>query len=234
MRRWRVLRPHVEDWVPLSSAARAAEVPLRTAQRWLERYRADGLTGLARRARGDGGDRRLPSELVELVEGLAVRRPRPSAAFVHRQVLAVAEREGWPAPSYSTVYGIVRALDAGLVTLAHDRPARLSRSLRARLPPRGRTERRLAIRSHTTRSVRRRPGGTPAAVADGDPGRPQPRRRSGAGRLVQNARRHCSAATVPTLNARTPSGNGCSAPAQFSAASANRRTDAWAVLRGRG
>jgi hypothetical protein len=124
MRRWRVLRPHVEDWVPLSSAARAAEVPLRTAQRWLERYRADGLTGLVRRARGDRGDRRLPSELVELVEGLAVRRPRPSAAFVHRQVLAVAEREGWPAPSYSTVYGIVRALDAGLVTPAHDRPAR--------------------------------------------------------------------------------------------------------------
>jgi putative transposase len=55
---------------------------------------------------------------------LALRRPRPSVAFIHRQLLAVAGREGWPAPSYSTVYGIVRGLDPGLQTLAHDGPAR--------------------------------------------------------------------------------------------------------------
>ena len=101
MQRWRVLRPHLEDGVALRGAAETAGVPLRTAQRWLERYRADGLAGLARRARGDRGSRRLPSELVELVEGLALRRP-----------------------SYSTVYGIVGGLDPGLVTLAHDGPAR--------------------------------------------------------------------------------------------------------------
>jgi putative transposase len=120
--RWRVLRPHVEEGVPLSAAARTAEVPLRTAQRWLERYRTGGVAGLARRGRGDRGGRRLPSELVDLVEGLALRRPRPSTAFIHRQVLIVAEREGWPAPSYSAVYAIVRGVDPGLLTLAHDGP----------------------------------------------------------------------------------------------------------------
>ncbi|MGW4720968.1 helix-turn-helix domain-containing protein [Nocardia sp. NPDC004260] len=47
MNRFEVLRPHLEDDVPLTSAAAAAGVPLRTAQRWLHRYRTGGLAGLA-------------------------------------------------------------------------------------------------------------------------------------------------------------------------------------------
>jgi transposase len=38
--------------VPLTQAAREAQVPLRTAQRWLVRYRAGGLAALARHAPG--------------------------------------------------------------------------------------------------------------------------------------------------------------------------------------
>jgi len=40
--------PPVEDQVPLPSIARHAGVPIRTMQRWLTSYRADGLAGLAR------------------------------------------------------------------------------------------------------------------------------------------------------------------------------------------
>jgi putative transposase len=61
MRRWAVLRPHLEDSVLLAVAAREAGVPLRTVQRWLARYRADGLVGLARTARADRGQRRVPA-----------------------------------------------------------------------------------------------------------------------------------------------------------------------------
>lgn len=38
MARFAVLRPHLEEEVPLARAARLAGVPGRTAQRWLSRY----------------------------------------------------------------------------------------------------------------------------------------------------------------------------------------------------
>ena len=47
--RFSVLRPHLEDGVPLTRLAEAEGMALRTAQRWVQRYRAQGLAGLARR-----------------------------------------------------------------------------------------------------------------------------------------------------------------------------------------
>jgi putative transposase len=124
-RRWQVLRPFVQDGVPLTVAARDAGVPLRSAQRWLARYRSGGLAALARAGRSDRGARHLPEELVRLVEGLALRPPRPTVASVTRWAARAAAEHGWPIPSYSTVYAIVTALDPQLLTLAHDGPAAL-------------------------------------------------------------------------------------------------------------
>jgi putative transposase len=120
MRRFAILRPHLEAGVLLTVAAQEGGVPLRTAQRWLACYQAEGLVGLAPKRRSDRGTRRLPEELVTLIEGLALRRPKPSTAWVHRQAVQVARRESWPEPSYSTVQAIVAALDPALVTLAHE------------------------------------------------------------------------------------------------------------------
>jgi putative transposase len=120
LRRWRILRPHVEDALPLARAAADAGVPERTAQRWLARYRAEGLAGLARSARADRGRRRFPTALVALVEGLALRRPAPTAAQVHHQVAAVAAGQGWPVPAYGTVYAIIRGIDPAMCMLAHE------------------------------------------------------------------------------------------------------------------
>jgi putative transposase len=119
------LRPVLEEGVPLQRLARDRGVPLRTAQRWLQRYQRSGLVGLAHRARADRGrPRRMPVELRELIEGLALRTPPPTVAAVHRQARSVAEAHAWPAPSYATVYSIVKALDPGLVMLAHEGPKR--------------------------------------------------------------------------------------------------------------
>jgi hypothetical protein len=73
--RWAVLRPHVEDGFPLTEAAAAAGVPLRTAQRWLARYRDGGLAALARDRRSDRGVRRLHAELITVIEARVALLP---------------------------------------------------------------------------------------------------------------------------------------------------------------
>jgi putative transposase len=117
-RRWLILRPHLDDGVPLTRVATETGVSHRTLQRWLARYRAAGLAGLTRGLRADRGRSRFPEQLRFLIEGLALRKPVPSAAHIHRQVTQVAEREGWPVPAYSTVYAIIRGMDLALRTLA--------------------------------------------------------------------------------------------------------------------
>ena len=120
MARFVVLQPHLEWGVPLPRAAGEGGVALRTAKRWLARYRVSGLVGLARLRRTDLGRRKVPTEIVEFVEGLFLRKPCPSVAAVHRRVLAMAKDRQWPAPSYGSIYTIVRSLDPAMVTLAHE------------------------------------------------------------------------------------------------------------------
>ena len=123
MTRFAVLKPHLEDGVALQRAAGEAGVPVRTAQRWLARYRQGGLASLARSSRHDAGTRRSPGPLVALVEGMALKRPRSSAAAIHRRIGAAAKAQGWRIPSYGTVHAIIAALDPGMMTLAQDGPA---------------------------------------------------------------------------------------------------------------
>jgi putative transposase len=120
MRRFAVLRPHLEDGVPLARTAAEAGVACRTAQQWAAAYRDRGLAGLARTRRSDAGHCRVPEELRHLVEGLVLRRPAPHVTWVHRRVVEVAKDRGWPVPSCGTVYAIARTLDPALVMLAHE------------------------------------------------------------------------------------------------------------------
>ena len=120
LQRLAVIRAHLDDGVPLARAAREAGVPPRTARRWLARYRLRGVQGLERSARSDRGSRRLPAELVQAIEGLALRRPQPSIATVHRRACAIAEDQGWPKPGYDTVRAIVHAIDPAMLALAHE------------------------------------------------------------------------------------------------------------------
>jgi len=56
--RWRVLRAHVEDHVPLAVLARDCGIGVRTLQRWQARYRTGGYTNLDGAPRADTGSHR--------------------------------------------------------------------------------------------------------------------------------------------------------------------------------
>jgi putative transposase len=94
----------------LPEIARHHGLSVRTLERWLHAYRTRGLAGLVRKPRRTRSQRRLPTELQHLIEGLALRRPRLSAAASHREAAGVAKAHAWPIPSYSTVFAIVRSL----------------------------------------------------------------------------------------------------------------------------
>ena len=120
LQRYGIIQPCVENDLSSAQVAQAHGVPLRTVQRWVARYRRAGLAGLARRVRSDrGAQRGLPTEFKQVIEGLALRKPAPSVAFVHRQACDLARRQGWEAPTYDRVYRIVKQLDPALLTLAH-------------------------------------------------------------------------------------------------------------------
>jgi transposase-like protein len=100
--RFHIIRPFLEEGVSLSRIAREEGILLRTAQRWVRRYRTAGLAGLARKARNDKDRPRISPSLQEVIEGLALQKPRPSIATVHRKAAEAAAKLGERPPSYGS------------------------------------------------------------------------------------------------------------------------------------
>ena len=101
--------------------ARQAGIPYRTLQRWVSQYRLFGLVALARKKREDRGERRVVSAKIrEIIEGFALQKPPLPLAALFRKVQRLSKDLGEKAPSYGTVFSIVRNLGADLVTLAHE------------------------------------------------------------------------------------------------------------------
>ena len=123
MARFAVLRPFLDAETSLARVATDAGVSTRTAQRWLARYRANGLPGLVRHPRMDAGRRKIAAEVVATIEGMALRKPRPSIATIYRRLTALARDRGWTVPSLSSVHAIVSAMDPAMLSLTHDGPA---------------------------------------------------------------------------------------------------------------
>jgi putative transposase len=91
--RFGLVQPHF--WSRISrnvSVAMAAGIPYRTAHRWVAQYRQFGLAALARKTRGDRGERRAVSmKIQEAIEGLALLKPPLPVAALYRQVRLLAK-----------------------------------------------------------------------------------------------------------------------------------------------
>ena len=121
LERFRLIRPCLEEGVPLAVLARQASVTERTLRRWVQRYQRDGLEGLVRKLRADKHTSSVLSlPLRELAEGLALETPRRSIKTIHRMICDVAQKRGERSPSYSTVYHVVSSMDPAMQMLAHE------------------------------------------------------------------------------------------------------------------
>ena len=121
LKRFHLLRPFLEDGVPLTHIATQHQTQIRTLRRWVAQYRSFGLVGLVRRPRNDQGQRRaVPPDLQQVIEGLALQKPRRTLATIQREAARIAREQEWTAPSYSTIQRIVGELDPSLLTLAHE------------------------------------------------------------------------------------------------------------------
>lgn len=96
--RWQILRLHVEDEIPLAELARETKVSLRTLQRWHRSFQDGGIAALDLRTRIDAGRRRTAAETVAFIERLALTKPRPSLATLHRLAVADARHRRTPVP----------------------------------------------------------------------------------------------------------------------------------------
>lgn len=61
----------------------------------------------------------MPDELLGLIEGMALRRPPPHAAEVHRAAAKIAAEQGRKTPSYTVVREVIAGQDRGMLALAH-------------------------------------------------------------------------------------------------------------------
>lgn len=116
------LRPLIEDRVSFGAVSKETGIPVPTLKRWMRSYHESGIVGLARKPRSDRGGYRMEKELRNLIEGLALKKPPLSIASIYRQVEQVAQKKGWGCPTYRSVLNVVRKLDPGLLTLAHEGP----------------------------------------------------------------------------------------------------------------
>lgn len=118
--RFEMLRPVLEEGVSQAQMVRTHQLSKSAIQRWVERYREQGLAGLVTAARSDKGkSRHLPGQAITLVEGLALQIPPRSTAAIHCRVIEIAKAQGWKPPSYERVHQIIKNLDSALVPLEH-------------------------------------------------------------------------------------------------------------------
>lgn len=117
---YRIIKPFIEDNVPLIRIAEESSKSYITLCRWVKQYKEYGLSGLAKKRRADSGKhRKITDEIKLFIEGLALTKPQLSTAAIYRKVVNLSNKNNWYTPGYKTVYNIIKNVDPALITLAH-------------------------------------------------------------------------------------------------------------------
>jgi len=119
--KFKVIQLYLEDKATLISIAKDSGISIRSLHRWIDQYKVHGLDGLKSKARNDKGcHRQLTENLAQVIEGLALQKPKRSIAAIHRQIVRHTKDNGLPIPSYAVVSKIVNNISPDLISLAHE------------------------------------------------------------------------------------------------------------------
>ena len=119
--KFKIIQPYLEDKTTLASIAKETRISIRSLHRWLNQFKKNGLDGLKLKVRDDKGSYRELSEgLVQIIEGLALQKPKRTVAAIHRQIVRHAQDNGWPIPSYAVVSKVINNISPDLISLAHE------------------------------------------------------------------------------------------------------------------
>ena len=117
--RYNIIKSFLENNTTLKKLVETEKVSYSTISRWVKNYRLNGFIGLIDKRRNDKGKNRvINDELKALIEGLALKKPKPSIASVHRKVSVVAKRENWYIPSYEAVRKVIKNIPPDIAILA--------------------------------------------------------------------------------------------------------------------
>lgn len=121
LERYKTIKPHLEEGVKLTTVSKNTKKAYSTLYRWVKAYKSEGLIGLIDKKRTDNGKCRVVNnDLKFFIEGLALQKPRPSIASIHRKTVEIAKKNNLKEPSYQTVYNIVKKINPTLITLAQE------------------------------------------------------------------------------------------------------------------
>ncbi|HAU3594268.1 TPA: DDE-type integrase/transposase/recombinase [Legionella pneumophila] len=119
--KFKIIQPYLEDKITLASIAKNTRISIRTLHRWIKQYKENGLEGLKLKIRNDKGSyRELSENLAQVIEGLALQKPKRTVAAIHRQIVRYAQDNRLPIPSYAIVSKIINNISPDLISLAHD------------------------------------------------------------------------------------------------------------------
>jgi len=119
--KFKIIEPYLNEGESLTSISKQKDIAIRSLHRWVSLYKKYGFDGLKPKSRSDKGCyRKIPIQMVNMIEGLALHKNKKSMASIHRQISHYAKENALPIPSYAIVAKIVNNIPTDLNVLAHD------------------------------------------------------------------------------------------------------------------
>lgn len=113
--KYKIIESYINNQETLKAAVLQHNIPRRTLNFWISKYKEQGLVGLSRKSRCDKGiGRKSDKSIMEFIEALCLHYPNASASNIHKLVSEHYKESDLYIPSYRTVCKIISNIPADL------------------------------------------------------------------------------------------------------------------------